>query len=251
MIDYPTGAILEAMRVGTTELKGEFMWGSNYTFLLQIEHGDCSFQAIYKPTRGVRPLWDFPSSSLAPHEVAAFQISEALGWHFVPPTVLRKDGPLGPGSLQLFIEHDPEYHYFNFKTADLRRLRPIVLFDLLINNADRKASHVLIDGEQNIWLIDHGICFHTEDKLRTVIWDFSGEPIPDNLRADLLRFHAELISLELNGRDASISQHTHSLKPYLNAGEIDALTRRASQLLEADSFPHPDQGHRQYPWPPV
>ena len=144
---------------------------------------------------------------------------------------------LGPGSLQFFIEHDPEYHYFNFNAADRQRLRPVVLFDLLINNADRKASHVLIDAEQHIWLIDHGICFHTEEKLRTVIWDFAGEPIPENLCADLLRFHTDLSPLEV--RADSGSQLAASLKPYLSAGEISALAERASRLVNHRPLPQP------------
>jgi hypothetical protein len=241
-----TGAILEALREGKADLKGEFMWGSNYTFLLQVEHAGMNLQAVYKPTRGVRPLWDFSPGSLARREVAAFLVSEALGWHLVPPTVLRKNGPLGPGSLQLFIEHDAEYHYFNFTAADRQRLRPVVLFDLLTNNADRKASHVLIDAERNIWLIDHGICFHVEDKLRTVIWDFAGEPIPENLCADLFSFSTALSPVD----DAS-SQLASSLKPYLSADEISALAERASHLASTGRFPNPDQGRRQYPWPPV
>ena len=251
MTSNQTGAILDALREGTAELKGEFMWGSNNTFLLQIEHAGLSLQAVYKPTRGVRPLWDFPTSSLARREVAAFLVSEALGWGLVPPTVLRKNSPLGPGSLQFFIEHDPEYHYFNFTPADRQRLRPVVLFDLLTNNADRKASHVLIDAEQNIWLIDHGICFHAEDKLRTVIWDFAGEPIPENLCADLLRFFTDLKPLQDASLDSTGSQLAPSLKPYLSAGEISALAERANRLVNAGRFPNPDQGRRQYPWPPV
>ena len=251
MSSNQNGAILEALRDGTAELKGEFMWGSNYTFLLQIEHTGLSLQAVYKPTRGVRPLWDFPSSSLARREVAAFLVSEALGWRLVPPTVLRKNAPLGPGSLQLFIEHDPEYHYFNFSSSDRQRLRPVVLFDLLTNNADRKASHVLFDAEKNIWLIDHGICFHVEEKLRTVIWDFAGEQIPENLCADLLRFFTDLSPQEQVVPDAPVSQLAASLKPYLNTGEINALAERANRLVNTGRFPNPDQGRRQYPWPPV
>jgi hypothetical protein len=251
MITDDTGAILDALREGAAELKGEFMWGSNYTFLLDIEHAGLSLQAVYKPTRGVRPLWDFPSGSLARREVAAFLVSEALGWRLVPPTILRKDVPLGPGSLQLFIEHDPEYHYFNFSAADRQRLRPVVLFDLLTNNADRKASHVLLDAEQHIWLIDHGICFHTDDKLRTVIWDFAGEPIPEGLCADLQRFYLALRPQEEAASGAPGSQLASSLKPYLSAGETTALAERASRLVNTGHFPNPDQGRRQYPWPPV
>jgi hypothetical protein len=251
MIANETGDILDALREGAAELKGEFMWGSNYTFLLNIEHAGLSLQAVYKPTRGVRPLWDFPSSSLARREVAAFLVSEALGWRLVPPTVLRKNAPLGPGSLQLFIEHDPEYHYFNFNAADRQRLRPVVLFDLLTNNADRKASHVLIDDQQHIWLIDHGICFHTEEKLRTVIWDFAGEPIPAGLCVDLQHFYTKLRPQEEVAPAAPGSQLAAALKPYLSAGETAALAERASQLVSSGRFPNPDQGRRQYPWPPV
>ncbi len=143
---------------------------------------------MYKPTRGERPLWDFPPASLAGREVAAYLVSEALGWRLVPPTIYRKKGPLGPGSLQAFVEHDPEYHYFTFNESDRQRLRPVALFDLLINNADRKGSHVLLDEQDHMWLIDHGVCFHVEDKIRTVIWDFAGEPFPDALCSDLTAF---------------------------------------------------------------
>ena len=111
-------------------------------------------------------------------KAAAYLVSEALGWRLVPPTVYRQQAPIGPGSLQLFVEHDPEYHYFNFKEADRQRLRPVALFDLLINNADRKGSHVLLDPNDHLWLIDHGLCFHREDKLRTVIWDFTARQFP-------------------------------------------------------------------------
>jgi hypothetical protein len=244
-------AILDALREGNAELKGEFMWGSNYTFLLQIEHANLSLQAVYKPTRGVRPLWDFPPTSLARHEVAAYLVSEALSWKLVPPTVLRKDGPLGPGSVQLFVEHDPEYHYFNFTPEDRQRLRPVALFDILTNNADRKGSHVLVDPERHLWLIDHGICFHVEDKLRTVIWDFAGEPIPENLCADLSRFYSDLSPVERASQLTPGSKLAASLRSYLSAGALTALAERASQLVVTGRFPNPDQGRRQYPWPPV
>jgi uncharacterized repeat protein (TIGR03843 family) len=244
-------AILTALKEGKAEMKGEFMWGSNYTFLLQIDHGTAHLQAVYKPTRGVRPLWDFPSASLARREVAAFLVSEALGWSLVPWTTYRKDGPFGPGSVQLFIEHDPEYHYFNFSENDRQRLRPAALFDLLINNADRKGSHVLIDPEKHLWLIDHGICFHVEDKLRTVIWDFAGEPIPEKLCADLDRFQAKLSQFKGNERDDDEPELASTLEPYLSASEITMLARRARLLVAEGRFPNPEQGRRQYPWPPV
>jgi hypothetical protein len=223
-------------------LLGEYVWGSNYTFSVQVEYQDVTVQAVYKPTRGERPLWDFPRASLARREVAAYLVSKALGWDLVPPTVYRKQAPIGPGSLQLFVEHDPEYHYFNFRPADRQRLRPVVLFDLLINNADRKGSHVLIDREGHLWLIDHGICFHREDKLRTVIWDFASEPIPQEYCAALDHLYQML-----NPESELVSQ----LQAVLSQEEIKALAARARHLLTLNRFPEPHPNRRPYPWPPV
>ena len=234
--------VLLALRQGALELEGQFLWGSNYTFLVNVEHGDQARKAIYKPTRGARPLWDFPTSTLADREVAAFLVSEALGWELVPPTVYRRDAPLGPGSLQVFIEHDPEYHYFNFDESERQRLRPVVLFDILANNADRKGSHVLIDPDGHLWLIDHGLCFHEEEKLRTVIWDFAGEAIPQDLCADLERFRGKL---------EPGSGLVAALEPHLSRRELTALTSRTDRLLASKRFPHPDTDRRPYPWPPV
>ena len=141
---------------------------------------------------GEQPLWDFPENTLAGREVCAYLVSQALGFGIVPFTLLR-DGPLGPGSLQQYIDHDPNYHYFTFKPAEIERLRPVVLFDLLVNNADRKGSHILVQKRtRKLYLIDHGLCFHVEDKLRTVIWDFAGEPIPADLLAALASFRARI-----------------------------------------------------------
>lgn len=234
--------ILETLREGEIAITGEFLWGSNYTFAADVRRGSHHLQAVYKPTRGERPLWDFPRASLAKREVAAYLVSEALGWRLVPPTVYRKDGPIGPGSLQLYVEHDPEYHYFNFSPEDRQRLRPVALFDLLINNADRKGSHVLIDRENHIWLIDHGICFHREDKLRTVIWDFAGEPFPQDLLAAISR----LIEQLQPGCDLALR-----LEDYLTPEEIAALVGRARRLIELARFPGPHPNRRPYPWPPV
>jgi uncharacterized repeat protein (TIGR03843 family) len=235
-------AILSALEDGELTLMGEFLWGSNYTFSAQVEYNGSTFQSVYKPTRGERPLWDFPRASLARREVAAYLVSEALGWRLVPPTVYRKDGPIGPGSLQLYIEHDPEYHYFNFSPAERQRLRPVALFDLLINNADRKGSHLLIDGGGHLWLIDHGICFHREDKLRTVIWDFAGEAIPEAL--------CEALS-DLEERFRPGSAAAGRLKRYLSKEEIEALVKRARRLMGDGHFPNPHPNRRPYPWPPI
>lgn len=237
-----TDEVLQALQHGEIDVQGEFMWGSNYTFLAEVHHRDQTLQAVYKPSRGERPLWDFPAASLAHREAAAYLVSEALGWRFVPPTVYRRHGPVGAGSLQLFVEHDSEYHYFNFSSIDKQRLRPVVLYDLLINNADRKGSHLLVDEVGHLWLIDHGICFHEEEKLRTVIWDFAGEPIPENLCAALSRF-AEALN---PGSDLFIE-----LRRWINTDEINALARRARRLVKTGSFPDPSPNRRPYPWPPV
>jgi uncharacterized repeat protein (TIGR03843 family) len=242
MSTLPEDTVLTTLQKGEITIHGEFLWGSNYTFSVQVEHHHISLQAVYKPSRGERPLWDFPKASLARREVAAYLVSQALGWQLVPPTVHRQRAPMGPGSLQMYIEHDPEYHYFTFNESDHQRLRPVVLFDLLINNADRKGSHVLVDPDGHLWLIDHGIGFHRDDKLRTVIWDFAGEPIPAELLADLERFYQQL---------KSPSQLVTSLQHYISAEEIAALAARARQLMKSSRFPEPHPNRRPYPWPPV
>jgi len=234
---------LNLLNHGKISLQGEFVWGSNYTFLVKLELQDESAAGVYKPMRGERPLWDFPPTSLAKREVAAFLVSEALGSRFVPPTVLMKNGPLGPGSLQLYIELDPEYHYFNFSHADLERLKPVAIFDMLINNADRKGSHILRDTSSKLWLIDHGVCFHVEEKLRTVIWDFVGQPFPDILCADLARFSQVMAS------QVPDSTFMDQIRQYLTAGEIKALKRRAERLVQSGQFPSPDPYRRPFPWP--
>ena len=234
--------VIATLQTAPLALKGEFMWGSNHTFLVEVSAGEDTFLAVYKPTRGERPLWDFPEASLARREAAAFIVSQALGWELVPPTVYRPDGPFGSGSLQLFIDHDPEYHYFNLKEEDRQRLRPAALFDLLVNNADRKGSHIIFDKQDHLWLIDHGICFHAEPKLRTVIWDFAGEPIPLALSAGLTAFQQQL---------QPEAQLSAALQPLLEAEEITALAARAARLLKRGKFPNPHPDQRPIPWPPI
>ncbi len=221
------------------EAKGLLAWSSNYTFLMGISDGEVDRLAIYKPRRGERPLWDFPDGTLCQREVAAFLLSEALGWHIVPPTILR-DGPQGIGSVQLYIEHDPEQNYFTFGHHLRPQLMRIALFDHLVNNADRKGGHCLLDSNGQIWAIDHGICFHTQPKLRTVIWDFAGEPIPPALLETIGKLCGELSEPELR----------QALSALLSRAEIEALQRRAEQLVTTGVYPHPGPG-RNYPWPPV
>jgi uncharacterized repeat protein (TIGR03843 family) len=233
--------VLAMLSSGTIELKGQFVWGSNYTFLVQVTQGEQSRPAVYKPARGERPLWDFPEGTLARREVAAYVVSRALGWDLIPPTVLRPDGPAGAGSLQLFVDADPERHYFTFTEAEKQRLRPAAVFDLLINNADRKGGHVLLGESDHLWLIDHGVCFHAEDKLRTVIWDFVGGPIPRELLASLRRLKQALTA------DAALQAELGAL---LAPEELGALQARADRLLRIKVFPPPGAS-RPYPWPLV
>jgi len=230
--------ILPLLQSAPLEMCGEFLWGSNRAFLVQAG----AVPAVYKPSLGARPLWDFEAGSLAHREAAAWLVSEALGWGLVPPTVYRMEAPLGPGSLQLFIQHDPARHYFTFSAADRQRLRPVVLFDLLLNNADRKGGHLLMASDGHLWCIDHGLCFHTKDKLRTVIWDFAGEPLPAALRASL---KALIPRLE------PAAPLYAALQAHLSPDELAALRRRTAALVTQERFPHPPEDRRPFPYPPV
>jgi uncharacterized repeat protein (TIGR03843 family) len=233
--------IISILSHGKINVTGRFLWGSNYTFLTEVKSEGESVAAVYKPSRGERPLWDFPRETLAAREVAAYLTSQALGWDLVPPTVLRKEGPAGLGSLQLYVDVDVEHHYFTFSDEEKQRLRPVALFDLLINNADRKGGHVLMSPDGHIWSIDHGICFHQEDKLRTVIWDFANEFIPEDLIADTQMFYDRLVN------DTELQQRYIDL---LSEGEFHALIRRTERMLEDRCFPEPFTD-RPYPWPMV
>ena len=212
------------------------MLGSNYTFLVDVRYQDITVPAVYKPTKGEQPLWDFEESTLALREVAAYLVSEALGFHIVPFTTLRDEGPYGTGSLQQFIDYDPEYHYFNFSAEDKQLLKPVVLFDIIANNADRKGGHVFFENDTHkLFAIDHGICFHEDDKLRTVLWDFGGQKIPDDLLARLALSPKLLADLE----------------PYLNPNEIAALQARADLICKKGIFPRQPRDRRAMPWPPL
>jgi len=231
------------------DVEGLLPWSSNYTFLARICSESEEVSAIYKPQRGERPLWDFPQGTLYLRECAAFVISEAIGWNLIPPTVIRQ-GPNGIGSVQLFIEHDPERHYFTFEGIEEYKiaLQKMVLLDILINNADRKAGHLLledmVDGTdlEYLWAIDHGVCFHAEYKLRTVIWEFAGMPIPSARVEELIQFQQQLAQ--------KAGQLKTQLLNLLAENETLALQNRLSILLNQAQFPNPGPG-RHYPWPPV
>jgi uncharacterized repeat protein (TIGR03843 family) len=227
---------LHVLAGGDIDIEGRMPWSSNATFLVNLCLDGVRGQAIYKPTRGERPLWDF-EPGLHRRELAAYRLSELLGLDLVPPTVVR-DGPLGEGSLQWFVEADHQQHYFTVHESrpDLHdALRPVALFDLLANNTDRKSGHVLIDADDHIWGIDHGLCFSAEFKLRTVVWEFGGEPIPDDLIA---RVRPLAASVPL------------SLAALLSDDEVAALSERAAWVVHNPVFPV-DRSGRRYPWPLV
>ncbi len=232
-------AILQQGAFG--EEQGLMRYSSNYTFLLPVTHDDVTVLAVYKPQQGERPLWDFPEGTLCYREVAAFVTSEALGWHLVPPTVLR-EATRGTGSLQLFINHDPEYNYFAFDETMIPQLMRLALFDIITNNADRKGGHCIVDDGGHLWGIDHGLTFNIEHKLRTVIWDFAGQPIPEPLLEDLAQLCAQL-------EDAN-SAYRRQLSDLIHEREIDAFQRRLQKVLQERSYPKPGRGPN-YPWPPV
>jgi uncharacterized repeat protein (TIGR03843 family) len=234
-----TKEIIDLLEKGRVEVLGLLPYSSNYTFLARVGSGDSTILAVYKPRRGETPLWDFPPGTLAAREVGAFMVSEAAGWNIVPPTVLRDEAPLGPGSLQVFIEHDPERHYFVLMDDHSDELRRFAAFDVVVNNADRKAGHVLEDSGGRLWAVDHGLTFNTEPKLRTVIWAFAEEPLDKELRTPLETLGATLSEDSgLGGRLAKL----------LSREEADATLARVEDLLVEDRFPAPGP-NRPLPWP--
>ena len=226
----------EILATGEINVEMRMPYSSNATFLVRVTAGEQSLRAIYKPLRGERPLWDF-APGLHRREVAAYRLATAMGLGFVPITLLR-DGPIGEGSLQLLIDADFEQHYFTLheQRPDLHpKLREVAVFDILANNTDRKSGHVLIDTDDNIWGIDHGLCFSADFKLRTVIWEFGGEEIDDSLIAAVERV-AGLLPLDVSS--------------LLDDDEVVALGERAAWLLEHRRLPVDPTGRR-YPWPLV
>jgi uncharacterized repeat protein (TIGR03843 family) len=249
--------LLGVLTQGAMEIEGRLVDASNTTLRVQLTLDGVEVRAVYKPVRGEAPLWDFPDGTLAGREVGAYLVSEALGWGVVPPTVLR-DGPLGPGSCQLWIDEpeDPPVGFlpagelpdgwcaiaaardedgapYVLAHADTPELARLALFDVVINNADRKGGHVLVAGDR-LYGVDHGVCFHTDPKLRTVLWGFAGREIADGLRADLQ-------GLRLNGL----------LDEHLSDVEIAALADRIGALTTLGVYPLPDPDRRVIPWPPI
>jgi hypothetical protein len=233
-------AVPDAIASGDLEILGLLPNSSNATFLARASApGGERRLAVYKPRRGEMPLWDFAEGTLCQREVAAYVVAAVLGWPRVPPTVLR-DGPQGPGSVQAFVRFEPAEHYFTLQERFPDAFREVALFDLVVNNGDRKGGHCLLGEDGRIWVIDHGVCFSEDPKLRTVIWEYIDEPIPANLVADVERFRAELgagpVRAELQG--------------LLSEPEVVAMEQRAAAILARPVYPAP-MGERPFPWPPV
>ncbi len=243
MID--TATALEVLREGELQLVGRLLGSTNHAMLGRVTR-DCpdpeppqAVEAVYKPTAGERPLDDFPDGTLARREVAAFLVSEVTGWAIVPPTVLR-DGPFGEGAVQLWIDVDPAVDVVEMVISDDARLRRIAVLDTTLNNTDRKGGHLLpVAGGSHVYGVDHGVCFSTVSKLRTVLWGWRGMPFePDELAG------LERIATALRGDLA------RDLAPLLSRAEIAATRRRVDSLVAAGRFPYPRPDWPAIPWPP-
>jgi hypothetical protein len=229
------------LATGELEVLGALPDSSNAALLVRCLGATEPVIAVYKPMRGEAPLWDFPDGTLHRREVAAFELSRALGWPRIPATVLR-DGPFGVGSVQRFVRFDPAEHFFTMEVERADVFRRVALFDLVANNADRKAGHCLLGEDGEVWMIDHGLCFSAEPKLRTVIWSFVDEPIPADAAADLERVTEEL---RAGGGLAA------ALGELLDEDEVATTLARADALLSLGRYPEPEPGVRPFPWPPI
>ena len=235
-------AVPRALTTGELEVLGLLANASNHTFLVRAraDDGEDGTLAVYKPRRGETPLWDFPEGTLCAREVATHVVARTLGWPNVPATVLR-DGPFGIGSVQRFVPSEPNEHYFTLAERFPAEFRRVAAFDLVINNADRKAGHCLLGEDGLIHVVDHGVCFSDEPKLRTVIWDFIGEPIEETVRGDLARL----------ADDVERGRVREELANLLAEPELAALAARARSVSTLDRFPEPGPDRRPFPWPPI
>ena len=232
-------AVPRVLGTGELEVLGLLPNATNHTFLARAKSADEDLLAVYKPRRGEAPLWDFPEGTLCAREVAAYVVSRALGWPNVPATVLR-DGPYGVGSVQRFVPHDPEEHYFTLAERFPEEFRRVAAFDMVVNNADRKSGHCLLGEDGRIFLVDHGVCFSDEPKLRTVIWDFIGDPVEEGTRTDVRRLAGEIRGGQVRDELANL----------LAPAELAALAERAAAVAAAVRFPEPGPD-RPFPWPPI
>ena len=232
-------AALRLLADGEMALQGRLVAASNATFLGTVALNDVSVTCVYKPVRGERPLDDFPDGTLWKRERAAYLVSEATGWDIVPPTVTRDKGPFGAGMAQLWIDVDQNADVWRLVNAPDPRLRRIALFDAAINNADRKGGHLLPAADGTLHGVDHGICFAAEPKLRTILWDWRGEPITAEELTILRSLRAKL--------DGPLCQ---DLQVLLAPAEMRAFELRLDRLLRTKVFPEPDPNRMAVPWPP-
>jgi len=267
MMEATLEQTLELLRLGKMELEGRLADASNTTLRAEVTLDGVSARCVYKPVRGERPLWDFPDGTLAGREVSAYLLSVATGWTCVPPTVLRERAPLGPGACQLWIDEPEEYEPllgfvprrrvphgwrrimsasdgngvpYVLAHANDERLAQLAVFDAVANNADRKGGHILSTEDGCVYGVDHGLCFNVEDKLRTILWGWIDEPIPEQALEVLRKLRAELAG-ELG----------ESLAEHLTVAEVDQVGVRIDRLLSAGCFPAPFEDWHAIPWPPV
>jgi uncharacterized repeat protein (TIGR03843 family) len=226
------------LREGEIDLEGRLLDASNVTLVGAIRTDTLAAECVYKPVAGERPLWDFPDGTLAGREISAFLVSEATGWGVVPPTVLR-DGPFGPGMVQLWMDGDPDVDLAAFVRRDHLGLRRMALFDAVVNNADRKGGHIIPMRDGHVYGVDHGICFSVDPKLRTLLWRWAGKPLPDDAVAVL-----ERLGDELRG-DLGEQLHQH-----LTRLEVRATQQRVAELLRTGRHPEPTGDWPALPWPP-
>ena len=232
--------ILGLLAEGAIEVEGLIPWSSNATLLVTVGDEELSTLAVYKPQEGERPLWDFRLGTLGMRETAAYLVSEALGWGLIPPTVMR-EGPYGLGSVQLFIHAQEDAHFFTVQEDPRydRDLKRLAVFDVISNNADRKAGHCLLDLEGRLWAIDNALCFHAEAKLRTVIWDYARQTLPPQIVDDVRALRPAL--------EAGAPLRS-ALDRLLTKKEVTALRDRLDRLVQAGRFPEPGP-ERAVPWP--
>ncbi len=232
-------AALELLNGGDLRVIGQLWVSSNNAMLAVASSGDLEAACIYKPIAGERPLHDFPDGTLARREVAAFAVSRASGWGIVPPTVLR-DGPFGPGMVQLWIRSDGETDPVRLVVESDPRLRRIAVFDAAVNNTDRKAGHLVPVPGDHIYGVDHGVTFSPVPKLRTVLWEWRGQPF--------LAEEAGVLQALRAGLDGVLG---NDLRELLDPMEVAATARRIDRLIAAGVFPQPDPRWPAMPWPPV
>ena len=225
----------ELLSTGELKVTGRLVDASNATLYATVTHGEQSMTCIYKPIAGERPLWDFPDGALAYREYAAYLLSNVCGFDLVPLTILR-DGPYGSGMVQEWINIDESIDLGSYFSSDSPKLRSMALFDAIINNTDRKIGHLLPTLTGELFGCDHGVTFHSENKLRTVLWQWAGDPLTQS-EIEILQKAKESINKEID------------LSPYLTASELSALSLRIDSLISIGAMPTPNPDWPAVPWP--